>query len=396
MSTQVVASNPDNANFIAKHFDVAKQVEIGARRKILLILSAATAFLWLPTGYAVYLVTGSVLEGSLIAGSTVLWAAMFIVLYRYPETVNKVGWTSLALFATLLLRRTWVLYTDTIIPDPSHMPIAPVLLFLPNLLLSAFVLVPPKHGLKLALVIWAVIAIGAVYLGLPMAQEIPPRKYLPAYWVYFFVALPSLILFMNIIRIYAKALIKASEEMLSQQQQLGEMRLLAYNDYLTGLPNRRHFERQLDAEWDAAVQNGHSIGILFIDVDHFKAFNDLAGHDKGDDCLVAISKRLQKSISNASWTLARFGGEEFCVLVPQCDENEVAQTAEQVRLSVWEANIEHPKPQLDRVTVSVGAASVAPTENDDMRNLLRLADQALYQAKAAGRNQCILSLPEDS
>lgn len=184
--------------------------------------------------------------------------------------------------------------------------------------------------------------------------------------------------------------------MLSQQQQLGEMRLLAYNDYLTGLPNRRHFERQLDAEWDAAVQNGHSIGILFIDVDHFKAFNDLAGHDKGDDCLVAISKRLQKSISNASWTLARFGGEEFCVLVPQCDENEVAQTAEQVRLSVWEANIEHPKPQLDRVTVSVGAASVAPTENDDMRNLLRLADQALYQAKAAGRNQCILSLPEDS
>ncbi|MDD9892081.1 MAG: GGDEF domain-containing protein [Gammaproteobacteria bacterium] len=395
MTAKKIAASRDNAKSIAKHFDIANEVELGARRKILLLLCVITAILWLPVGYAVYLVTGSLYEASLVSGSTVVWAGMGYTVYRWPRSVDAVGWLSMVLLATLLFRRIWVLYTETIIPDPTMMPIAPVLLFLPNLLLAAFVLVPPKQGLRVSLTIWALICIGAIYLGLPMAQEQPPRQFLPGYWVYFFVAMPSMILFMNIIKIYAKALIQASEDMLAQQQQLGEMRALAYEDYLTGLANRREFERKLDASWDKAVSDQGCIGIVFIDVDHFKSFNDLAGHDKGDDCLVSISEALRQGLAGTDWVLARFGGEEFCILASSCDANDLAQVAEQVRYAVHEAGIEHPNPDLDRVTVSVGAAYVTPTIQNDKRNLLRRADQALYQAKAAGRNQCIVSLSEN-
>ena len=394
-AAESVAASRDDARSIAKHFDIANEVELGARRKILLILCVITAILWLPVGYAVYLVTGSLYEASLISGSTVVWAGMGYAVYRWPRSVDAVGWLSMVLFATLLFRRIWVLYTETIIPDPTLMPIAPVLLFLPNLLLAAFVLVPPKQGLKLSLSIWVLICIGAIYLGLPMAQEEPPRRFLPGYWVYFFVAMPSMILFMSIIRIYGRALIQASEDMFSQQQQLGEMRALAYEDYLTGLANRREFERKLDKSWDEAVSREGCIGIIFIDVDHFKSFNDLAGHDKGDNCLVSIAEGLRRGLTGTDWVLARFGGEEFCVLASECDANDLASVAEQIRFAVYEANIEHPNPDFDRVTVSVGAAYVTPSYEDDKRNLLRRADQALYQAKAAGRNQCIVSLTEN-
>lgn len=378
--------------------ELVTQVELKARRKILLWLCGGTALLWLPVGYALYLVSGSLLEGVIVAGSSFVWLAMFAILLKQESAVNLVGWFALILFSTILLRRLWILYSDIILPDPSHVAVAPALLFLPNLMLAAYILVPPRNGLALSIGIWAMVTAGATYLGLQMLEQTPDRPYLPAFWVYFYVALPVMILCMNVIRMYAKALISASDAMLVQQRQLGEMSLLAFNDYLTELPNRRLFEQQLDDEWDRAVQRQLSIGIIFIDVDHFKSYNDLAGHASGDECLIAISKCLARGIADSGWLLARFGGEEFCVLAADVNENSLALVAEKVRYTVAEARLSHPNPRHRVVTVSVGAAIVAPSAEDDKRALLRSADQALYQAKAAGRNQCIVSLdlkPED-
>jgi diguanylate cyclase (GGDEF)-like protein len=374
------------------HAEPATQVELAARRKILLLLCGGTAVMWVPVGYALYLVSGSFVEGMIVAGSSLVWLAMFLVLFKKESAVNIVGWLALIMFAVILLRRLWLLYNQVILPDPNHIAVAPALLFLPNLLLAAYILVPPRNGLALAISIWGLVAAGATYLGLQMLEHTPDRPYLPAYWVYFFVALPVMILCMNVIRMYAKALINASDAMLLQQQQLGEMSQLAFNDYLTQLPNRRMFEQQLDDEWDRAVQRQHGIGIIFIDVDHFKSYNDLAGHASGDECLVDISRCLARGIAENGWLLARFGGEEFCILAADVEENALGLAAEKVRYEVAEAKLAHPDPRYRFVTVSVGAAIVAPGYDDDKRALLRRSDQALYQAKAAGRNQCIVSL----
>lgn len=377
---------------VAGQVERVTQVELKARRKILLLLCGGTALLWIPIGYGIYLISGSVLEGMIPAFTSVIWLAMFIVLLKKESTVNAVGWIALILLAIIILRRIWVLYTGVILPDPNHTAVAPALLFIPNLLLAAYIVVPPRNGLALSVAIWVVITAGASYLGVHMMQTSPDRPYLPAYWIYFFVGLPVMILCMNVIRMYAKALVAASEEMLAKQHELGEMSQLAFNDYLTQLPNRRMFEQQLDDEWDRAVARRHSIGIILIDVDYFKSYNDLAGHASGDECLIEISKCLACGVVDSGWLLARFGGEEFCVLAADVDENTLALMAEKVRYTVAQAKLPHPNPRHWFVTVSVGAAIVAPSPEDDKRALLRSADQALYQAKAAGRNQCILSL----
>ncbi|SDN88673.1 diguanylate cyclase [Afipia sp. GAS231] len=164
---------------------------------------------------------------------------------------------------------------------------------------------------------------------------------------------------------------------------------LATTDALTGLKNRRKFDTEIDQEWRRAARNGTPVALLMIDADHFKAYNDTWGHQAGDQVLVGIAICVSDSVRRAGDCPARFGGEEFAVLLPGLSNIEAFRMAETIRLKV-ERWSEDPIS-----TVSIGVASMIPAASLDWSDLIEAADKALYAAKANGRNQSVLaSLPQ--
>ncbi len=170
-----------------------------------------------------------------------------------------------------------------------------------------------------------------------------------------------------------------------------ELARLASTDGLTGLPNQRTFHERLDAEHKRAVRSGTRLGLLMIDIDHFKAFNDVLGHVAGDDCLVAVAEALRRCLHRGADLAARYGGEEFAVILPDTDLEGVAHLAEQIRAAVEALGYAHPaSPAGDVVTVSVGGAVRQPDQDSTVETLVQQADVLLYRAKAAGRNRVIV------
>jgi diguanylate cyclase (GGDEF)-like protein len=164
---------------------------------------------------------------------------------------------------------------------------------------------------------------------------------------------------------------------------------LATTDALTGLKNRRKFDTEIDLEWRRAARNGTPVALLMLDADHFKSYNDTWGHQAGDQVLVGIAICVSDSVRRAGDCAARFGGEEFAVLLPGLSNIEAFRVAETIRLKVehWS---EDPVS-----TVSIGVASMIPSASLDWSDLIEAADKALYAAKANGRNQSVLaSLPQ--
>jgi diguanylate cyclase (GGDEF)-like protein len=175
-----------------------------------------------------------------------------------------------------------------------------------------------------------------------------------------------------------------------------ELRTLALHDGLTGLYNHRHFQEAIVAELARAERHQHPLGLLFIDVDHFKHYNDQHGHPAGDRLLRQLAAVLtgerdsglprQGRVSDLT---ARYGGEEFVVLLPETDVRGSVLRAERIRRAVAECEFEHRESQpLGCVSVSVGLACY-PDHAHDRQGLVDTADRALYRAKAAGRNRVV-------
>jgi diguanylate cyclase (GGDEF)-like protein len=165
---------------------------------------------------------------------------------------------------------------------------------------------------------------------------------------------------------------------------------LATTDPLTGLRNRRKFDHEIDAEWRRAARHSEPVALLMIDADHFKAYNDTYGHQAGDQVLVGIAICISDSVRRAGDCAARFGGEEFAVLLPGNTAAQALAVAETIRLKVaqWSAG-----PMV--TTVSIGIASATPAPGVDWSDLVEAADKALYAAKANGRNQSVVaSMPK--
>jgi diguanylate cyclase (GGDEF)-like protein len=162
---------------------------------------------------------------------------------------------------------------------------------------------------------------------------------------------------------------------------------LAQHDALTGLKNRRVFDEHLDWAWQQCVDNERSIAILLIDVDQFKAYNDLYGHQAGDRALRRVAQMLQTFVARPLDVLARYGGEEFAVILYDVDGRQAQAVAERMRRAVGGLAIEHRGSRVGAVTISIGVALVAPSAERRARGALQLADQALYEAKVHGRNR---------
>ena len=167
-------------------------------------------------------------------------------------------------------------------------------------------------------------------------------------------------------------------------------------DPLTGLSNRRHFDEFVRQSWEDAARRGAELALLLVDIDHFKSYNDRFGHQAGDDCLVAVAQALVSCVRRPGDLVARWGGEEFAVVLPNTDAATAAQVAERMRTAVAaRSHLDEGRALAGTVTVSVGLAHACPHTADEVNvgvhALVAQADGALYRAKQAGRDRVELA-----
>jgi diguanylate cyclase (GGDEF)-like protein len=165
------------------------------------------------------------------------------------------------------------------------------------------------------------------------------------------------------------------------------LRNFAYMDALTGVANRRCFEEELERTWKGSRRNGKSLGLLMIDVDHFKSYNDCLGHQAGDHCLARVAEVLKQALHRPEDMVARYGGEEFAVLLPYTDLAGCREIARKMLDQVTRMSIPHPESAYGVVTISIGLSSQLNENDRPAEELVRDADVALYRAKLEGRNR---------
>ncbi len=178
---------------------------------------------------------------------------------------------------------------------------------------------------------------------------------------------------------YSVSLINIHHHLAKQE----ELARLAHTDPLTGLMNRRHFRLLADQEFSRAARTHQQLFMMMLDIDHFKQVNDTHGHNVGDQALIAIADVLKNGVRDMD-ILARWGGEEFLVLLPETNMEGAAHIAERIRQQV--SQIQLPKLP-DGLTISIGLCEAKP--DMELKTVTHLADQALYQAKAGGRNRIV-------
>ena len=172
----------------------------------------------------------------------------------------------------------------------------------------------------------------------------------------------------------------------AQEEANAKLEALSYTDGLTGIANRRAFDRTLAQEWQRAQRAGSPLALIMLDVDLFKHFNDHYGHLAGDACLQALAEVLTRAGRRAGDLVARYGGEEFVVLLPDTSGPEALEIARHIQQAIWALALPHGETAPGIVTVSLGVTSLVPSRELPAETLLRQADGALYGAKRAGRN----------
>ncbi|MDY7012462.1 MAG: diguanylate cyclase [Cyanobacteriota bacterium] len=167
-----------------------------------------------------------------------------------------------------------------------------------------------------------------------------------------------------------------------------ELERQARLDSLTGLANRRHFDRCLEEEWQRCARARQPLSLIICDVDFFKRYNDTYGHQAGDDCLIRVAGTLDKLVERSAGLVARYGGEEFAIVLAETSLERASRVAKSICAAVKHLKIPHCASEVGHyVTVSVGVASLAPTADDRTDRAIAAADRALYEAKAQGRDR---------
>lgn len=187
------------------------------------------------------------------------------------------------------------------------------------------------------------------------------------------------------------AVVETLRDLTDQKRAETALKELATKDGLTGLSNRRAFDQMLTSEWARAQRTQKPVALLFVDVDHFKLFNDRHGHQSGDECLRAVAGVVSRHAMRPLDLASRYGGEEFALILPDMDCGTACIVAEEIRCAVMALAIVHGAADAGgHVTLSVGVASHIPTGADGGPDrLLGAADEALYVAKRLGRNRVI-------
>lgn len=184
--------------------------------------------------------------------------------------------------------------------------------------------------------------------------------------------------------IITKARVKTQ---LQLKRQTDVLRTISQLDGLTGVANRRRFDEQLSLDWRSCARTQEPLALVMLDIDYFKQYNDEFGHLAGDECLRKVAHALQQTLGRPYDLLARFGGEEFVVLLPRTDLSGARFLAERMLQRVADLHLPHPLTPTGQVSLSAGLACTVPLEQSSPLVLLQQADDLLYKAKQAGRDQ---------
>ncbi|MDG1581789.1 sensor domain-containing diguanylate cyclase [Pseudomonas sp. GOM6] len=180
---------------------------------------------------------------------------------------------------------------------------------------------------------------------------------------------------------------KTEEQLLALQKQLEEY---SYKDGLTGINNRRMFDSVLDVEWASAQRSRRPLSLILLDIDFFKQFNDHYGHIQGDDCLRRVAEALEAAAVRPRDCVARFGGEEFVLVLPETDAESAKQIAERCRKLVGHLRIPHEQSKVAQLlTLSLGVGTIIPEAHDSPLDFIEAVDRLLYQAKQQGRDRLL-------
>ena len=169
----------------------------------------------------------------------------------------------------------------------------------------------------------------------------------------------------------------------------------ATTDGLTGLYNRRFFDEHYKMALGHTLRQNTPLSVFMVDIDFFKEFNDHYGHVAGDHALIQVASTLKKQLQRASDVVARFGGEEFVLMLPHMNQEAASQFAEKLRQAIWDLNIPHVKSQIaQQVSISIGYSTLPGNDASEPNILLTTADAALYRAKRNGRNMSFFLNPQ--
>jgi diguanylate cyclase (GGDEF)-like protein len=175
---------------------------------------------------------------------------------------------------------------------------------------------------------------------------------------------------------------------LFQKRDRDQLKLMSSIDALTEVANRRRFDEYLHLEWRRAIRSKYPISLLMIDIDYFKSYNDTYGHQKGDECLRAVASEIEQHLRRPSDMVARYGGEEFSVILPETPSYSASSLAKRIWSGVGNLNIEHTgSARVGHLTISIGAATTIPDENQSISQFIENSDKNLYKSKSEGRNR---------
>ncbi|PTQ71696.1 sensor domain-containing diguanylate cyclase [Pseudomonas sp. GV071] len=178
---------------------------------------------------------------------------------------------------------------------------------------------------------------------------------------------------------------QTEEKLLALQKELEE---LSFKDGLTGVANRRMFDSIIEVEWSNAQRNHQPLSVVLLDIDYFKQYNDHYGHLGGDDCLKRVGQVLSRAATRSRDFVARFGGEEFVLVLPETDRAAAMTVAERCRQLLLDEHIEHQQSQVGpHLTISLGVGTLIPTAHSQPSAFIAEVDKLLYKAKQKGRNR---------
>jgi diguanylate cyclase (GGDEF)-like protein/PAS domain S-box-containing protein len=181
---------------------------------------------------------------------------------------------------------------------------------------------------------------------------------------------------------------KRTEQQLLEMQK--KLEVLSYQDGLTGVANRRMFDSMLEAEWMEAKRSQQPLSLIMIDIDYFKQYNDYYGHLQGDEILKRVARLLNNAGLRAKDFFARFGGEEFALILPETNESAAKKMADRCRNLIFKEQIPHAQSGVSQIlTISMGIGTIVPTMHDERNTFLEMVDTLMYQAKNDGRNRIV-------
>lgn len=343
------------------------------------IMRGGGYFAWEPWMFSV----GAAL--SILVGLTVLLR---------PKTTSTAATVLVTVVYALILGRIATLFASgAFLPGGAladQSMFISIFAYIPMVYMGVYLMQDPKIGLRISVSFWVFYLLFLGYYGWEIWQINPNREGLDHLLIYSLIAHPTVLFMMTVVPHYSAALEESQSNLLASEEDRRGLARAALTDSLTGLPNRRFFDDYLVNAWRESLGSAQPLGLLMVDVDRFKAYNDLAGHQKGDQCLRRVAQAMRACLPSTA-KIARYGGEEFVVVAPNISQPELQVLAEKVRFSVSHMELVHPAPYVPIVTVSVGAARIVASPELNVRTLIATADSALYRAKETGRNRCELA-----